>query len=110
MRSPHSLPPGTSLVQVFIQLGPEITSDVDTVVALLARFGISDASPPRDAQIIEIMSNLARLAVEGTTLYDVATLVRALSSLVPLHHLFPEHRLTTFPGHKACLVGCHQGF
>jgi CCR4-NOT transcription complex subunit 1 len=77
-----SLPPGTSLVQTLIQLGPDITSDPDTVCALLQRFGISDANPPRDAQLVEIMSNLARLAAEGTTLCDVGALVRALSSFV----------------------------
>ncbi|KAG9318169.1 Not1-domain-containing protein [Chiua virens] len=75
-----SLPSGASLVQTLIQLGPEITSDVDTVRALLLRFGISDANPPRDAQVIEIVSSLARLAAEGTTLCDVGTLVRALGS------------------------------
>ncbi|OAX43815.1 Not1-domain-containing protein [Rhizopogon vinicolor AM-OR11-026] len=75
-----SLPPGTSLVQTLIQLGPEITSDVDTVCALLQRFGISDSKPPRDDQLVEIMSNLARLAAEGTIMCDVGALVRALSS------------------------------
>jgi len=69
-------------VQVLIQLGPEITGDIDTVRALLARFGISETSPPGDVQIIEIMSTLARLAAEGTTLCDVGALVRAVSSLV----------------------------
>ncbi|KAH7889967.1 Not1-domain-containing protein [Phlebopus sp. FC_14] len=75
-----SLPPGTSLVQALIQLGPEITGDADTVRALLLRFGISDASPPRDPQVVEIMSTLARLASEGTILCDVGVLVRALNS------------------------------
>lgn len=78
----RSLPPGASLVQTLIQLGPEITSDADTVRALLIRFGISDANPPRDAQVVEIISSLARLAAEGTTLCDVGALVRALSSFV----------------------------
>jgi CCR4-NOT transcription complex subunit 1 len=58
-----SLPPGASLVQTLIQLGPEITSDADTVRALL-RFGISDANPPRDVHVVEIISSLARLAAE----------------------------------------------
>ncbi|KAF9244222.1 Not1-domain-containing protein [Melanogaster broomeanus] len=75
-----SLPPGTSLVQTLIHLGPDITSDADTVRALLLRFNISDTNPPRDAQVVEIMSSLARLAAEGTTLCDVGALVRALSS------------------------------
>lgn len=77
-----SLPPGASLVQTLIQLGPDLTSDADTVRALLLRFGISDANPPRDAQVIEIISSMARLAAEGTTLCDVGALVRALGSFV----------------------------
>lgn len=82
MPSPRSLPAGTSLVQVLIQLGPEITSDADTDRALLARFGITETNPPRDAQVVEIVSHLSRLAAEGTTLCDVGSLVRALSKLV----------------------------
>jgi CCR4-NOT transcription complex subunit 1 len=77
-----SLPPNTSLVQTLIQLGQDITSDPDTVRALLLRFGISESNPPRDVQVVEIMSTLARLAAEGTTMCDVGALVRALSSLV----------------------------
>jgi hypothetical protein len=77
-----SLPPGTSLVQILIQLGPDITSDPDTVRAILMRFGISDANPPRDAHVVEIMSNLARLAAEGTTVCDIPALVMALCSFV----------------------------
>ncbi|KAJ7093160.1 Not1-domain-containing protein [Mycena epipterygia] len=75
-----SLPSGTSLVQVLIQLGPEITSDPEVVRALLMRFNISDANPPRDSLVVEIMSTLGRLAAEGTTMCDVGALVRALSS------------------------------
>jgi CCR4-NOT transcription complex subunit 1 len=78
----RSLPPNTSLVQTLIQLGQDITSDPDTVRALLLRFGISESNPPRDAQVVEIMSTLARLAAEGTTMCDVGALVRALSSFV----------------------------
>jgi CCR4-NOT transcription complex subunit 1 len=77
-----SLPSGTSLVQVLIQLGPDVVTDVDTARALLVRFGISNTSPPRDSQVVEIMSTLARLAAEGTTMCDVGLLVRALSSFV----------------------------
>jgi CCR4-NOT transcription complex subunit 1 len=69
-------------VQTLIQLGQDITSDPDTVRALLLRFGISESNPPRDVQVVEIMSTLARLAAEGTTMCDVGALVRALSSLV----------------------------
>jgi CCR4-NOT transcription complex subunit 1 len=67
-----------------MQLGPEITGDVDNVRALLARFGISDANPPRDSQVVEVVSTLARLALEGGILCDVTTLVRVLSSFVRL--------------------------
>ncbi|KAK0228205.1 Not1-domain-containing protein [Armillaria fumosa] len=75
-----SLPPGTTPVQLLLQLGPEITSDPDVVRSVLVRFGISDTSPPTDAQVVEMMSTLARHAAEGTTLCDVSSLVRALSS------------------------------
>ncbi|KAI0057116.1 Not1-domain-containing protein [Artomyces pyxidatus] len=75
-----SLPQGTTLVQAFNQLGQDITSDADTVRALLLRFGISEMNPPRDAQIIDWISTLARLAAEGTALGDVGAFVRALSS------------------------------
>jgi CCR4-NOT transcription complex subunit 1 len=75
-------------VQVLIQLGPDITSDPDAVRALLMRFGISDTNPPRDAQVVEIMSTLSRLAAEGTTVCDVGSLVRALSSFVSSILLF----------------------
>lgn len=82
VRLTPSLPPNTSLVQTLIQLGQDITNDPDTVRALLLRFGISESSPPRDNQIVEIMSTLARRAAEGTTICDVGALVRALSSFV----------------------------
>ena len=69
-------------MQTLIQLGQDITSDSDTVRALLLRFGISESNPPRDVQVVEIMSTLARLAAEGTAMCDVGALVRALSSFV----------------------------
>jgi CCR4-NOT transcription complex subunit 1 len=82
VRPARSLPPNTSLVQTLIQLGQDITSDPDTVRALLLRFGISESNPPRDVQVVEIMSTLARRAAEGTVMCDVGALVRALSSFV----------------------------
>jgi len=57
---------------------------METARALLIRFGISNTSPPRDGQVVEIMSTLARLAAEGTAMCDVGVLVRALSSFVRL--------------------------
>ena len=77
-----SLPAGTTLVQAFNQLGPEITSDTDTVRVLMHRFGISEANPPKDATIVEYMVVLARLAADGSVLGDVGSFVRALSSFV----------------------------
>lgn len=69
-------------MQAFNQLGPDITNDVDTVRALLHRFGTTENNPPTDAQIVEYISTLARQAAEGNTLGDVNAFVRALSSSV----------------------------
>lgn len=79
-----SLPPGTKLVQTLNQLGPDITSDVEVMRGLLARFGISEQSPPNDEFLGDTLSALSRLAADGSPLCDVDTLVRALSSFVRL--------------------------
>lgn len=79
-----SLSPGTTLVQGFNQLGPEITSDTDTVRALMHRFGVSEANPPKDATVIEYMVVLAHLAADGSVLGDVGSFVRAISSFVSI--------------------------
>jgi CCR4-NOT transcription complex subunit 1 len=79
-----SLPPHTSLVQILIQLGPDNTSDSEAVRGLLERFGITAASPPRDGQVTEVISALARLAAEGSVICDVGSLVRAFASYVCL--------------------------
>ncbi|KAI0781233.1 Not1-domain-containing protein [Trametes elegans] len=78
-----SLPPSTSLVQALVQLGPDITSDSDVVRALFMRFGLTENSPPTDAQLVEVVTALARLASEGGMLPDVGSVVRALSALNP---------------------------
>ncbi|KAG6832730.1 hypothetical protein H0H92_012302 [Tricholoma furcatifolium] len=75
-----SIPPNTSLVDLLLQLGPDITSDGDVVRSLLARYGITDANPPRDVQVVETMASLSRQAAEGKTMCDVGALVRAFSS------------------------------
>ncbi|KAF8510218.1 Not1-domain-containing protein [Hysterangium stoloniferum] len=81
-----SLPPGTSLVQTLCDLGTEITSEPATVHSLLQRFGILDTSPPTDAQVVEIISTLSRMAAEGTPLCDAGALIRALNGFnVPIH-------------------------
>ena len=46
------------------------------------RFGITEANPPRDDDTLEIVSTLARAAVEGRTLCDVNSLMTALLSFV----------------------------
>ncbi|KAL1947536.1 hypothetical protein VTO73DRAFT_13260 [Trametes versicolor] len=76
-----SLPNGTSLVQALVQLGPEATADPDVVRALFVRFGLTENNPPTDAQLVEVITSLARLASEGTHLPDVGSVVRALNSL-----------------------------
>ncbi|KAG8902291.1 hypothetical protein FRB99_004653 [Tulasnella sp. 403] len=81
-----SLPPGTSLVQALNQLGPDLTADPEIVRAIMARFGVSDATPPQTKQVVEIISTLARCAVEGKQLCDVGALTRALSTFRPALH------------------------
>ncbi|EPQ58539.1 Not1-domain-containing protein [Gloeophyllum trabeum ATCC 11539] len=75
-----TLPPGTTVVQALQQLGPEITEDPEIVLALFHRFGISKTNPPRDEQVIEIISTFARLATEGAVLCDVSSVIRAINS------------------------------
>jgi len=77
-----SLPPTTSLVEVLIQLGPEITNDFEVIRSLLERFGITDANPPRDDQVVEIVTTLSQLAAEGTVICDVGSFIRAIDSYV----------------------------
>ena len=78
-----------------IQLGPEMTSDPDIVLALLARFGMSESSPPQDEQVVEVVSQLSRLASEGPVTTDVGTLIHTLGTLVRSHPIyaveFPTH-------------------
>ncbi|KAL1669392.1 CCR4-Not complex component, Not1-domain-containing protein [Schizophyllum commune] len=75
-----SLPHGATLVQTLMQLGPDVTNDPDVVRAIFARFGITDAAPPSDNQVVELIQTLGRLAAEGSTMCDVGAVVRALSS------------------------------
>ena len=78
----YSLPTDATLVQALVQLGPEITGNREVSRAILARFGISEASPPHDEQVIDVVSTLARLASEGSSLCDVGALVKVLSDMV----------------------------
>lgn len=82
----QSLQPNTSLVEVLIQLGPDITNNAEVIRGLLERFGITEANPPRDSQVIEIITTLSRLAGEGAVICDVGALVRALVSYVSRLH------------------------
>ena len=65
-----------------IQLGPEMTCDPEITSAVLARFGMTENSPPQDEQVVEIVSQLARLAAEGSISVDVGTLVHVLARSV----------------------------
>lgn len=79
-------------MDILLEFGPDITGDPDVVRSLLARYGITDANPPRDIQVVETMSILSRQATEGKTMCDVGSLVRALSSFVRRYlfsHLVP---------------------
>ncbi|KAG2020512.1 CCR4-Not complex component [Coprinopsis cinerea AmutBmut pab1-1] len=75
-----SLSSSATLVQTFVQLGSEITSDRDAMHGLLQRFDISDANPPHDAQLVEIVSALGRLIAEGTNVPDASVLIHTLAS------------------------------
>lgn len=79
-----SLPAGTTFVQALVQLGPEITAEPAAVHALLTRFNFTASNPPQNAQVVEWVQSLARLASEGTVLPDVGSLVKALDSFVSL--------------------------
>ena len=59
-----------------------MTSDPDIMLALLARFGMSEATLPQDEQVVEVVSQLSRMAAEGPVSVDVGTLVHTLASLV----------------------------
>lgn len=76
------LAPNATLVQALVQLGSEITSELEVTRGLLARFDITEAQPPEDDQVVDIFCQLARLAAEGSVSCDVITLVHAMSSLV----------------------------
>lgn len=91
-----------------ISLGPELTSDPEAVKGLLERFGITSANPPRDAQVIELMSALARLAAEGNVICDVGALVRALVSYVSALYAHYSDDLSSPSGLELELGLCHQ--
>jgi CCR4-NOT transcription complex subunit 1 len=81
---PHlTLPPGAALVPTLAQMGPEITGQLDVVLAVLLRFGLSDVTPPSDAAVVDIVGALARLAPEGALACDVGAVIRALAHLNP---------------------------
>ncbi|KZT74256.1 Not1-domain-containing protein [Daedalea quercina L-15889] len=75
-----SLSAGTTLIQALVQLGPEITAEPAVVRALLVRFNVTSTNPPQNAQVVEWIQTLARLASEGTVLPDVGSFVKALDS------------------------------
>jgi CCR4-NOT transcription complex subunit 1 len=77
-----------------LDFGPEITSDLDSVHALMGRFGISAENPPTAAHAMEIISSLSRAAVEGRTLCDVNVFMTTFTSFVRVPHLLfliPKH-------------------
>lgn len=105
-----SMQPNTTLAQALTQFGPEWTSDIEVVRALMARFGITDANPPTDLQVLEAINRLARFAIEGSAMPDVRVLVRAfntyVSRLTMLEPLVPDESLRMCPYNGTKLSGC----
>ncbi|KAF8644127.1 hypothetical protein AX16_008656 [Volvariella volvacea WC 439] len=79
-----SIPSGVSLVQTLAQLGPDITSDPEVVKGVLARYGMTEKTPPSENQVVETLASLARLAAEGNPICDVLSLLRVLKNF-PVH-------------------------
>jgi CCR4-NOT transcription complex subunit 1 len=77
-------------VHTLAQFGPDITGDVDTVLALFLRFGLSEATPPPEALITEMIAGFSRLAMESVLICDVGGVVRALATLVSKLSLLRE--------------------
>jgi len=84
LRSQHqiSLPSGTTLAQLIVQLGPELASNVNVLRGVLGRFHISELHAPSDAQNIELFSTYGRLAAEGTPIGDIGLLVQMMGAFV----------------------------
>ncbi|KLO12020.1 Not1-domain-containing protein [Schizopora paradoxa] len=78
-----SLPSGTTLVQLMVQLGPDLTSNANVLRGILGRFGISEHHAPTDALNVELFSTLGRLAAEGTPMGDVGLLVQMMGAFAP---------------------------
>ena len=78
------------------------------VAALLLRFGISDNSPPTNAQVLDYLGTLTRMAAEGLSLGDVGALVRALSSFVR-SMLYPNSRVTRLKKGTRAVGQCRLG-
>ena len=60
----------------------EITSEPEVVLAMLARFEVTESNPPTDEQLVSIVTQLGRMAAEGPITCDVRSLVHVLSTLV----------------------------
>jgi CCR4-NOT transcription complex subunit 1 len=78
-----TLVPGASLVPTLAQMGPELTGHIEIVLSLFLRFGISDVTPPPESLVLDIVSALGRLAMEGTLMCDANVIIQALASLNP---------------------------
>ncbi|KIJ29884.1 hypothetical protein M422DRAFT_214789 [Sphaerobolus stellatus SS14] len=75
-----SVPSGSNVVEILCDLGTDITSDPSYVRAVLQRFGFTEAVPPTDVQVTEMMSTLSKRTFESTQLCDARTLLRVLNS------------------------------
>lgn len=77
-----NLSQGTTLAQALTQLGPELTTDKEIVRAMFAKFQITEANPPTDLQVLEVINRLAKFAIEGTSMPDIRGVVKAFNSFV----------------------------
>ncbi|EJT98519.1 Not1-domain-containing protein [Dacryopinax primogenitus] len=70
-----------TLAGILISLSPDLTSDIDIMCALLSRFGVTDAMPLTEVQLIKVFSDLINAAADNLLNLDVSTFISALVTL-----------------------------
>ena len=72
-----------TIASFLIDLGPDGLPNVDLARAILARFGLTESSPPTEQAIVDIIAGLVFVncdTIEGETATNMITLVRAFTS------------------------------
>lgn len=77
-----SLPNGTTFPEALIELGPDVTAEMETVLAIFQRFGFTETTPPSEDVVLDLFNVLSQAASEGEQLCDIPSLIKALISLV----------------------------